>query len=261
MTSTLGRAWDALADPGRRAVLEQLAQRPGTVGQLAARLAAPAPVLAELVETLMGAGLLATDRGVDPPTLRVSTRGVEELRDYLGRIADMAKLQGSAVPTSQPPAGPVAAEARFSVSREVQIRRNQAQAFRLFTEGMGDWWPLGRRHFGRAPAVTVIVEPQAGGRWYERGDDGSESAWGETLLWEPPQRLVLGWRVGPAWTHDPAARTEVDVAFISEGPSACRVRMEHRCLDLSGPEAAGLQATFDAEDGWTELLRRFAEAS
>jgi hypothetical protein len=71
--------------------------------------------------------------------------------------------------------------------------------------------------------------------------------------------VVLNWGAGPDWRYHPALGTEVEVNFISEGVSSCRVQLEHRSLEQVGPQAARLQATFGAEDGWTELLRRFSE--
>lgn len=259
MASTLSRAIDALTDPGRREVLELLAEGPRTAAQLATQLAAPAPVLSDWLETLTGAGLVASDRSTPLPTYQVNSKGVEELRDYLERIANLPSAEVSGVPVSRQAPDSMDPGAHFSVHREVRLHHGQAQTFQLFTEGMGSWWPLGRRHFSSVPAVTVVVEPRTGGRWFERGDDGSESPWGETLVWEPPRRVVLSWRVGAGWQYDPEVRTEVEVTFEAEGPDACRVQLEHRCLDQLGVNAASLQATFAGDDGWTELLRRFTE--
>lgn len=259
VSSTLSRAIDALTDPGRREVLEQLGDGPRTAAQLATELAAPGPVLAEWLRTLQGAGLVAEDRTNPLPTYTVNSKGVEELRDYLERIANLPSAEISGIPVERRQG--VDPDTHFLVRREVQIHRSQDQAFRLFTAGMGDWWPLGRCHFGLAPAVTIVMEPKAGGRWYERGDDGSEAPWGETLVFEPSRRVVLGWRVDSDWTYDPAVRSEIEVNFVAQGPSDCLIRLEHRSLEQMGPDAARLQRTFDSEDGWSDLLRRYVEAA
>jgi hypothetical protein len=33
---------------------------------------------------------------------------------------------------------------------------------------------------GKANAVDAIIEPRVGGRWYERGEDGSTCDWGRS---------------------------------------------------------------------------------
>jgi len=259
VASSLSRALDALTDPGRREVLEQLAAGPRTAAQLARELAAPGPVLSEWLVTLSGAGLVAEDCSGASIRYQVSTKGVEELRDFLERIANLPRAEVKGQPVQRHLAEVIELNARFLVRREVDMHCDQLRAFQLFTLGMGTWWPLGRRHFSEVSAVTVIVEPGIGGRWFERGDDGSESPWGTVLVWEPPRRVVLNWGVGPDWRYHPALGTEVEVNFIAEGVSSCRVQLEHRGLEQVGLEAARLQATFAAEDGWTELLRRFSE--
>jgi hypothetical protein len=40
----------------------------------------------------------------------------------------------------------------------------------------------------QAPAVDAVLEPHVGGRWSERGDDGSTCEWGTVLSWAPPSR-------------------------------------------------------------------------
>ncbi|HVB14885.1 MAG TPA: SRPBCC domain-containing protein [Candidatus Dormibacteraeota bacterium] len=261
MSSALSRAIDALTDPGRREVLDQLVEGPRSAAQLATELAAPEPVLAEWLATLAGAGLVGEDRSSLPTRYHVNGKGVEELRDYLERIANLPSAEISGVPVERHSPATAQSETRFLVHRELPLHCSQAEAFQRFTAGMGDWWPLGLHHFGRAPAVTVVMEPHAGGRWYERGDDGSEFPWGETLVFEPSRRVVLSWRVGSDWHYDPSVRTEIEIIFVADSPSACRLRLEHRCVDQIGDDAVRLLATFDGQDGWTELLRRYSEAN
>jgi uncharacterized protein YndB with AHSA1/START domain len=68
------------------------------------------------------------------------------------------------------------------------------RAFPVFTAGTGRWWPRSH-HIGVADPETFVIEPRAGGRWYERGVDGAECEIDKVLVWEPPARLVLAWQL------------------------------------------------------------------
>ena len=61
------------------------------------------------------------------------------------------------------------------VRKTVLANTPQAHAFTVFTERLGDWWPLQSHHIGSQPAATAILEPRAGGRWFERAVRRSES--------------------------------------------------------------------------------------
>jgi hypothetical protein len=82
-----------------------------------------------------------------------------------------------------------------SVRKVVTVQALLAIAWRVFTDGMGTWWPLATYKIGKAKAMDAIVEPRVGGRWYEQGEDGSTCNWGSVLAWELPSRLVLSWDI------------------------------------------------------------------
>ena len=145
-----------------------------------------------------------------------------------------------------------------SLRKVVSVQAPPAVAWRVFTEEIGAWWPLATHKIGAAKAVDAVIEPRVGGRWYERGDDGSTCDWGRVLAWEPPTRLVLAWEISADWKHDPALKTEVEVRFVAEGGNATRVELEHRRLDLYGARRDEMRGTFDSEMGWKALLAGFA---
>ena len=116
----------------------------------------------------------------------------------------------------------------------MSVQAPQAVAWRVFTEKMGTWWPLATYKIGKANAVDAVIEPRVGGRWYERGDDGSTCQWGSVLSWEPHSRLVLSWDITADWQYDPTLKTEIEVRFIAEGKDRTRVELEHRRLDRYG---------------------------
>ncbi len=140
----------------------------------------------------------------------------------------------------------------------VNVAASPEVAWRVFTEKMGSWWPLAYYKIGKAHAVDAVMEPRGGGRWYERGDDGSTCQWGSVLAWEPHTRLVLEWGVNADWQYDPELKTEIEVRFIAQGERATRVELEHRRLDRYGARRDEMRRVYDTEGDWGKLLESFA---
>src|SRR5215469_8239396 len=133
-----------------------------------------------------------------------------------------------------------------SVRKVVSVQAPQPVAWRVFTEKMGIGWPLAVYKIGKANAVDALIEPRVGGRWYERGDDGSTCDWGSVLSWEPPSRLVLSWDINAGWQYDPELKTEIEVHFIADGKDATRVELEHRKLDRYGARRDEMRTIFNS---------------
>jgi uncharacterized protein YciI/uncharacterized protein YndB with AHSA1/START domain len=143
------------------------------------------------------------------------------------------------------------------VTRQLVVQVGQAQAFRVFTEGMDRWWPR-EHHIGQSPMKKVLVEPRDGGRWYATCEDGSECDTGRVLVWDPPRRLVLSWQITADWIFDPSFMTEIEVVFTAVGPRTTRVDFEHRNLERYGEAAAALRGQLDDPKGWPGNLARYA---
>jgi uncharacterized protein YndB with AHSA1/START domain len=154
-----------------------------------------------------------------------------------------------------------ATESNLLVKKTLTVRASQAWAFEVFTEHFGSWWPLETHHIGAQPAQTAVIEPRVGGRWFERGVDGSECTWGRVREWEPPHRLLLSWEISADFKCDTKIQTEVEVRFIAEGPDSTRIEFEHRHLEFYGDSALRMKGIFDSEGGWTGMLQRFAAAA
>ncbi|MFG3706120.1 SRPBCC family protein [Micromonospora sp. NPDC047670] len=134
------------------------------------------------------------------------------------------------------------------------------RAFRVFTESLDSWWPAGC-HIGRADLAEAVLEQGEGGRWYERGTDGSECDWGRVLVWEPPHRLVLTWQITGEWQYDPDAAhaSEIEVRFRLRAHETV-VEFEHRHLDRL-PEGRAMPDAVGGDGGRTGVLERFAKAA
>jgi len=146
------------------------------------------------------------------------------------------------------------------VRKSVRVDAPPERAFEVFTAGIGRWWPKSH-HIGAAELDAPVIEPKAGGRWYERGVDGVECEIGKVLVWEPPARLVLAWQLTADWKYDRNLVTEVEVRFIPDGAGATRVKLEHRNLERYGDRTDVLRGQIDSAGGWSSLLQLFAEAA
>ena len=145
-----------------------------------------------------------------------------------------------------------------SVRKVIKVEAAQALAWQVFTEQIASWWPLAVYKIGKTNAVDVIMEPRVGGRWYERGDDGSTCDWGRVLVWEPVSRLVVSWDISADFQYDPELQTEIEVRFIAENSGLTRVELEHRRLDRFGDRREEMRTIFDKAGDWGQLLMSFA---
>ncbi|MCM5682739.1 SRPBCC family protein [Schlegelella sp. S2-27] len=140
------------------------------------------------------------------------------------------------------------------VRKTVTIEAPAAHVFSVFVERIDAWWPRKNR-IGRTESFVATIEPRVGGRWYERGDDGSECDWGVVLAWEPPHRLLLSWNIDAQWQYNPSFVTEVEVRFVEQTPEFTRVELEHRKLERYAESAETMRGIFDSEQGWHGTLR------
>ena len=137
-----------------------------------------------------------------------------------------------------------------SVRRAVTVERPLEDAFRVFTEGLGSWWPIATHSIAKDAVESVVMEGRAGGRLYERTTDGAESDWGRMLVWEPPRRVAFEW-------HITGVPTEVEVRFTPEGERT-RVDLEHRCFERLED---GAERRESYNNGWVTVLERYAAAA
>jgi uncharacterized protein YndB with AHSA1/START domain len=143
-----------------------------------------------------------------------------------------------------------------SVKKSIRVHATQARAFEVFTARFDAWWPKAH-HIGQAAMKEAVIEPRQGGRWYEKGEDGSECDWGKVLAWEPPQRVVLSWQINSKFAIDQSVASEVEVRFIAEGDGMTRVELEHR---IEAPDGEAMRAAVDSPGGWSGLLEAYRAA-
>ena len=147
-----------------------------------------------------------------------------------------------------------------SVKRTLCVGVPIEHAFRVLTQKMGSWWPP-THHIGKTPFTEIVVDPRAGGRWFERDADGAECDWGCVLVYDPPKRLVVSWHLQSDWSFDanPTRASEVVFEFFDEGPEKTRLEFEHRHLERHGEGWEKIRAGIDSPGGWTGLLAQYEQ--
>lgn len=137
------------------------------------------------------------------------------------------------------------------VVRTVDVKADADKAFRVFTERIGEWWPLEVHSIHGDKTETCVIEPVAGGRVYEVARDGAEASWGEVLEYDPPNRVVIAWKPNT----EPTPPTRLEVTFTPTGDGT-RVQLTHTGWELLGDVAEEARHSYD--EGWVPTLERYA---
>src|SRR5689334_7453616 len=128
----------------------------------------------------------------------------------------------------------------MQIQTDIHVAASPDHVFRVFTDDFGVWWPKSH-HIGGEEDYTAVIEPRAGGRWYERGASGTECEWGEVLAYEPPARLLLRWGLNQEWNYDADLDTRVEVTFVPENEGT-RVTLRHFQLENLGAAAEAVRS-------------------
>jgi uncharacterized protein YndB with AHSA1/START domain len=111
----------------------------------------------------------------------------------------------------------------------MRVRAEPQRAFDAFTQEISQWWrPNSMFHFTpRSPGVVSFEDTGANGRLVETLPNGKVFEIGKIRVWEPPARLVVGWRQA---TFQPGQDTEVEVTFEPVGEET-RITVIHSGWD------------------------------
>ena len=79
-------AFDTLADPTRRAILERIGRAPAAVGEIAAGLPISRPAVSQHLKLLKEAGLVTETAAGTRRIYRIDPRGLGAMRDWLDQF-------------------------------------------------------------------------------------------------------------------------------------------------------------------------------
>jgi uncharacterized protein YndB with AHSA1/START domain len=158
---------------------------------------------------------------------------------------------------------PTAEDPRVSVI----VPMPPADAFLVYTERQLEWQPP--EHLTIEDPQSITIEPWVGGRFYERGADGTEVVRGTIVEWAPPDRLAVTWRIGPGWRPSPDDEhaSVIVVEFNPIGTESTEVILTYTHLERHGEMAPALRAAIgsprsgSAVERYAEAARRHAAAA
>ena len=247
---------EALGDPTRRRIIGRLAAGPLDVSGISAGMPVGRAAVSMHLRVLRDAGLVIDVPAGNRRVYRLQPEALRRLRDHLDWYWERAMAVYQRAAEARAREQDMTAEPDIVVAKTVRVNAPVAVAFEVFIDQQ--WWPVQTHHLAHPHGTEVILEPFPGGRWYERGTDGTETDWGTVLTWQPPHRLVLTWQVSAQWTYedDPGRAAQIEVTFTPEGPDVTRVDLTHQLLERYGTEAERMRQILDDKGG--EPLAAFA---
>ena len=141
------------------------------------------------------------------------------------------------------------------VRQQLAVPIGPLEAFRVFTEEIGTWWPVDGQRSVHGPGGSVGF---AGDVLVETSRDGLTAVWAEVLTSIPGALMRLNWHPG----RESVAGTTVQVDFqeiqSATGDAATLVTLVHDGWE-SLVDPAGSRAEYDL--GWTPVLADFGAAT
>ena len=146
------------------------------------------------------------------------------------------------------------------ISRKVPLPRDQA--FAVFVDKIGAWWPKDMTWAGDRLAA-VVIEPRRDGHAIERDAAGAAREWGTVLSFERPSHIVIAWRKTPTGDAEPteATASRIDVRFNAIDPQVTEVVVVHRDFPRHGDGWQAYRAKMASKTGWPRLIELYAAAA
>jgi len=121
------------------------------------------------------------------------------------------------------------------------------EAFRRFTAGFGDWWPVRTHSLSRDATTRCVMDPMPGGRVYEVAPDGSQHDWGAVTSFSPGRSVCFTWHPG----REPDSAQWIEVTFAPQA-GGCRATLTHGGWEALGDIAPILRREY--VPGWQHVF-------
>ncbi len=139
------------------------------------------------------------------------------------------------------------------VMRSAWVPRTPADAFAIFTDEIGAWWPLPSHGLFGSEAGGLAFR---NGLLVEYATDGRETTWGEVVDWDPPNRFAITWH--PGQPSDDASHVTVSFEAADGGT---QVIIRHDGWEAFGEDALARRRTYAGPNAWGSVLDHYSDAT
>lgn len=248
-SADLAPVWKALADPGRRRILDLLRQRPRTTSELARSFEHTRFATMKHLKVLHTAGLITVERRsrerinhLNPvPLQQIYRRFVQPFEaapaDGLLQLKALAEQGTENMSTSN--------EHPFrqtDIHLEVHIKAPRERVWAALTEEIGQWWP---KNFTIGAAKRFVLEPKVGGRMFEEWEDGG-LLWATVISMKKYERLDMA---GDAMPEFGGAGRHLNTYTLEEKDGGTLVKLRSTAI---GALTEGSEASM--KEGWKLLF-------
>lgn len=242
----------ALADPTRRAILDQMRDRPQSVAQIAEPLPVSRPAVSQHLKVMLGAGLVTLKKHGTRSLYALAPAGIAPLQSWLEALR--ADATASRVQADEAADGAIP-----PITQAYDVRLTPTEAFGLFTDDIALWWPVAEHSLsadtdGSLP-MALVFHGGPDGRIEETTITGEVGRWADVTAWDAPRGLSLRWRMG----RPDAEATTVSLQFEAAGRGT-RMQLTHGGWDALGAEAVAARDAYSHV--WAHVLgTRFTAAA
>lgn len=142
------------------------------------------------------------------------------------------------------------------IKKTLEVPCSQKMAFEVFLLEMDTWWPMAKfTHSAMrgAPAKSIQVDAQVGGKIVEIGHDDAEVQWGAIKTYDPYASFSMDFHV-PHPKYPVEGYTLVEVSFTELGEGSTRVDLTQTHFEGLGDMAEGSHQGYGS--AWNMILEQ-----
>jgi DNA-binding transcriptional ArsR family regulator/uncharacterized protein YndB with AHSA1/START domain len=259
--ATTSDAFNAVAEPRRREILNYLALQERPVNEIVDSLGLEQPSVSKHLRVLLKVGLVHSRRDGRSILYRTDANAIRPLHEWTNTFERLWRNQLNRVkeraerPAPEPQGdqmtltSPTIEELSLNITQEIRIKASPETVFAALLEeiGAGNQGPNGE-------PMPMKIEPWPGGRWYRDLGDGNGHFWGHVQAIKRPALLEI---CGPMFMSYPVSS---NVQYrLSEVEGGTLIKFHHAAFGLIQE-----QHKTGVQQGWRmihERVRLRAEAN